>query len=55
MIRVRAYKKDRKRKYWVTVIFGTKRYHLSTEEAGALQKNLMLTLVFFNQERRETK
>jgi hypothetical protein len=46
MIQVKAYKKDRKRKYWITLIIGPNRTHLSSLEAAELMVALELTLAF---------
>ena len=51
MIQVKAYKKDRKRKYWITLVTGSNRTHLSTMEAVRLMTELNLTLTFDRSER----
>jgi len=40
MIAAKAYKKDRKRKYWITLIIGDHRYHIKTLEAWKLVNDL---------------
>ena len=50
MIKVIAYKKDRKRAHWITLVIGNRRFHLSKEEAVKLSSDLKLVVVFDNPE-----
>lgn len=46
LIKVIAYRKDRRRKYWITLWIGKQKYHLSEEEALKLAKELKIVVAF---------
>jgi hypothetical protein len=55
MIAAKAYKKDRKRKYWITLIVGTNRFHIKTLEAWKLVNDLQPILATSRERIKELK